>query len=141
MPIDVNKFKVAAGAKLDLGRRPTLVEPFYASEDDARDRLASQVQLTSEWQDMLYASARWSLLLIFQAMDAAGKDGAIKHVMSGVNPMGCQVTSFKQPSSDELAHDFLWRAAVALPRRGCIDLFNRSHCSMAKRSGSSAISP
>jgi len=127
MPIDINKFKVAAGARLDLGRRPTLVDPFYKSEDDARDRLASQVQLTSELQDMLYASARWSLLVIFQAMDAAGKDGAIKHVMSGVNPMGCQVTSFKQPSSDELAHDFLWRAAVALPRRGYIGLFNRSY--------------
>ena len=127
MPIDIDPFKVAPGSKLDLGHRATLVEPFYKSEEDARQRLASQVQLTSELQDMLYASAQWSLLVIFQAMDAAGKDGAIKHVMSGVNPMGCQVTSFKQPSSQELAHDFLWRATLALPRRGCIGLFNRSY--------------
>lgn len=127
MRIDVDAFKVASDTKLDLRKRPTLVESFYESEEDARQRLASQVQLTSELQDTLYASARWSLLVIFQAMDAAGKDGAIKHVMSGVNPTGCQVTSFKQPSSEELAHDFLWRAAAALPRRGCIGIFNRSY--------------
>jgi PPK2 family polyphosphate:nucleotide phosphotransferase len=85
----------------------------------------------SEWlameQDMLYAQDRWSLLLIFQAMDAAGKDGTIKHVMSGVNPQGCQVYSFKQPSAEELAHDFLWRYASRLPERGRIGVFNRSY--------------
>jgi PPK2 family polyphosphate:nucleotide phosphotransferase len=85
----------------------------------------------SEWlateQDMLYAQDRWSLLLIFQAMDAAGKDGTIKHVMSGVNPQGCQVYSFKQPSAEELAHDFLWRYAIRIPERGRIGIFNRSY--------------
>ena len=125
--IDGDDFRVKAGSAVDLRRLPTVVDPLYRSEDEARERLAMQVQRTSELQDMLYASARWSVLVIFQALDAAGKDGAIKHVMSGVNPMGCQVTSFKQPSADELAHDFLWRAVVALPRRGCIGLFNRSY--------------
>ena len=85
----------------------------------------------SEWlameQDMLYAQDRWSLLLIFQAMDAAGKDGTIKHVMSGVNPQGCQVFSFKQPSAEELAHDFMWRYASRVPERGRIGVFNRSY--------------
>ncbi|MBV9741088.1 MAG: polyphosphate kinase 2 family protein [Hyphomicrobiales bacterium] len=85
----------------------------------------------SQWlateQDMLYAQDRWSLLLIFQAMDAAGKDGVIKHVMSGVNPQGCQVYSFKQPSAEELAHDFLWRYAIRIPQRGRIGIFNRSY--------------
>lgn len=127
VPIDNDEFRVKAGADVDLRRLPTVVDPLYRSEDDARERLATQVQRTSDLQDKLYASARWSLLVVFQALDAAGKDGAIKHVMSGVNPMGCQVTSFKQPSADELAHDFLWRAVVALPRRGCIGLFNRSY--------------
>lgn len=127
MAFDVEELRIQGGSRVDLRRRPTAIDPLYRSEDDARERLAIQVQRTSELQDMLYASARWSLLVVFQALDAAGKDGAIKHVMSGVNPMGCQVTSFKQPSAEELAHDFLWRAAVALPRRGCIGLFNRSY--------------
>jgi len=92
---------------------------------------ADLLQKGSEWlameQDMLYAQDRWSLLLIFQAMDAAGKDGTIKHVMSGVNPQGCQVDSFKQPSKEELSHDFLWRYAVRVPERGRIGIFNRSY--------------
>ena len=81
----------------------------------------------AEKQDMLYAQDRWSLLLVFQAMDAAGKDGTIKHVMSGVNPQGCQVCSFKQPSREDLDHDFLWRYAKSLPERGRIGIFNRSY--------------
>jgi PPK2 family polyphosphate:nucleotide phosphotransferase len=92
---------------------------------------ASLLQLGTEWlakeQDMLYAQDRWSVLLVFQAMDAAGKDGTIKHVMSGVNPQGCQVFSFKQPSREELDHDFLWRYAIRLPERGRIGIFNRSY--------------
>src|SRR5689334_5106641 len=92
---------------------------------------AELLQRGSEWlateQDMLYAQDRWSLLLIFQAMDAAGKDGTIKHVMSGVNPQGCQVYSFKQPSAEEIDHDFLWRCATRLPERGRIGVFNRSY--------------
>jgi PPK2 family polyphosphate:nucleotide phosphotransferase len=92
---------------------------------------AALLQDGSEWlakeQDVLYAQDRWSLLLIFQAMDAAGKDGTIKHVMSGVNPQGCQVYSFKQPSAEELAHDFLWRYANHVPERGRIGIFNRSY--------------
>jgi PPK2 family polyphosphate:nucleotide phosphotransferase len=93
----------------------------------AREMLQSGVQLLAEMQDKLYAQDRWSLLLVFQAMDAAGKDGTIKHVMSGVNPQGCEVHSFKAPSEEELDHDYLWRSMRALPRRGNIGIFNRSY--------------
>jgi len=99
------------------------------SDDKARGKeaLAQGVQALAKLQDMLYAQDRWSVLCIFQAMDAAGKDGAIKHVMSGVNPQGCQVYSFKSPTSEDLDHDFLWRCARALPERGRIGIFNRSY--------------
>ena len=93
----------------------------------AKELLQHSVQLLSEFQEKLYAQDRWALLLVFQAMDAAGKDGTIKHVMSGVNPQGCEVTSFKAPSSLELDHDFLWRTTRALPERGRIGIFNRSY--------------
>jgi PPK2 family polyphosphate:nucleotide phosphotransferase len=93
----------------------------------AKEALASGVEVLTELQDVLYAQDRWSLLLIFQAMDAAGKDGAIKHVMSGVNPQGCQVFSFKAPTSDDLDHDYLWRCVKCLPERGRIGIFNRSY--------------
>ena len=93
----------------------------------AKQWLQRGVEALAELQDRLYAQDRWSLLLIFQAMDAAGKDGAIEHVMSGVNPQGCMVTSFKQPSAQELDHDFLWRTTKALPERGRIGIFNRSY--------------
>ena len=96
-------------------------------EDQARELLAAGIKKISDLQGRLYADDRWSLLLIFQAMDAAGKDGTIKHVMSGVNPQGCQVTSFKSPSSRELDHDYLWRSNLALPERGRIGIFNRSY--------------
>jgi PPK2 family polyphosphate:nucleotide phosphotransferase len=101
----------------------------YKSEDKprAKDALATGVQFLAELQDKLYAQDKWAVLLIFQAMDAAGKDGAIKHVMSGVNPQGCQVTSFKSPSAEELDHDYLWRCMKALPNRGHIGIFNRSY--------------
>ena len=94
---------------------------------EATDLLQRTTGWLAEEQDMLYAQNRWSLLLVFQAMDAAGKDGTIKHVMSGVNPQGCQVFSFKQPSSEDLDHDFLWRYAKCLPERGRIGIFNRSY--------------
>jgi len=99
------------------------------SEDKplAAEMLAKGVEWLAEEQDRLYAQDRWSVLLVFQAMDAAGKDGTIKHVMSGVNPQGCQVYSFKQPSAEELDHDFLWRAMRCLPERGRIGIFNRSY--------------
>ncbi|HSE06564.1 MAG TPA: polyphosphate kinase 2 family protein [Methylomirabilota bacterium] len=101
----------------------------FTAEDKprAKEALAMGVTLLAELQDMLYAQDRWAVLLIFQAMDAAGKDGAIKHVMSGVNPQGCQVFSFKAPSSAELDHDFLWRCMICLPERGRIGIFNRSY--------------
>jgi len=93
----------------------------------AREALAMGVELLAELQDILYAQDKWAVLLIFQAMDAAGKDGAIKHVMSGVNPQGCQVHSFKSPSAEDLDHDYLWRSTMRLPNRGNIGIFNRSY--------------
>jgi PPK2 family polyphosphate:nucleotide phosphotransferase len=101
----------------------------FTSEDKprAKEALAMGVSLLAELQDMLYAQDRWAVLLIFQAMDAAGKDGAIKHVMSGVNPQGCQVYSFKAPSAEDLDHDFLWRCIKCMPERGRIGIFNRSY--------------
>ena len=98
----------------------------WASKDNAAKALDEGIERAAELQDMLYAQDNWALLLIFQAMDAAGKDGAIKHVMSGVNPQGCQVYAFKAPSERELQHDFLWRTTLDLPERGHIGIFNRS---------------
>ena len=97
------------------------------SSEEAKELLAEGVKLMSDMQAKLYAQERWSLLLIFQAMDAAGKDGTIKHVMSGINPQGCLVTSFKAPSTTDLMHDYFWRSNVALPERGRIGIFNRSY--------------
>src|SRR5215475_11713934 len=101
----------------------------FTSEDKprAKEALAMGVSLLAEFQDMLYAQDRWAVLLIFQAMDAAGKDSAVKHVMSGVNPQGCQVFSFKAPSEEDLDHDFMWRCVRRLPERGRIGIFNRSY--------------
>lgn len=121
-------FRVPAGSdRLQLSRWPTRVAPLYRDKDDYADQLDSQVKQLAEQQDLLYAHNRYALLLIFQAMDAAGKDGVIKHVMSGVNPQGCQVFSFKHPSAQELEHDFLWRTTQCLPERGRIGIFNRSY--------------
>jgi PPK2 family polyphosphate:nucleotide phosphotransferase len=127
MKIHVGPFRVREGARVRLARWPTRVKPFYKSKSDYRDALEDHVARLSALQDLLYASDRYALLLIFQAMDAAGKDGAIKHVMSGVNPQGCEVFSFKQPSAEELDHDFLWRTTRRLPERGRIGIFNRSY--------------
>src|SRR6059036_4342108 len=127
MKIDPDDFRVRPDEKLKLKKWPTRVKPYYASEEQYRKGLAEQVEQLSALQSLLYASNRHALLLIFQAMDAAGKDGVIKHVMSGVNPQGCQVFSFKHPSAEELQHDFLWRCARCLPERGRIGIFNRSY--------------
>jgi PPK2 family polyphosphate:nucleotide phosphotransferase len=127
MPIDVSPFRVREGHKVALKKWPTRVTPFYRSPSDYASLIGDHVARLSDRQSLLYAHDRWSVLLIFQAMDAAGKDGAIKHVMSGVNPQGCQVYSFKHPSAEELDHDFLWRTTSCLPERGRIGIFNRSY--------------
>jgi len=127
MKINSEEFCVREGETVDLRKRPTLVEPAYKSKKQYRKLLKKQVKKLSSLQRLHYASNRYALLLIFQAMDAAGKDGAIRHVMSGVNPQGCQVFSFKHPSATELEHDFLWRTTRCLPERGRIGIFNRSY--------------
>jgi PPK2 family polyphosphate:nucleotide phosphotransferase len=127
MHIDTRPFKVRKGTRVKLRERPTRVKPLCESKAEYRKALTDHVRRLSELQDLLYAFDRYALLLIFQAMDAAGKDGTIKHVMSGVNPQGCQVFSFKQPSAEELDHDFLWRTNRRLPERGRIGIFNRSY--------------
>jgi PPK2 family polyphosphate:nucleotide phosphotransferase len=120
-------FLVPEGKKLHLGKWPTRIKRVYKSKDDYRRMLQAHVGRLDELQQLLYASNQHSVLLIFQAMDAAGKDGVIRHVMSGINPQGCQVFSFKHPSPAELAHDFLWRTTRDLPERGKIGIFNRSY--------------
>src|SRR5271167_4646015 len=121
-------FRVREGDEVDLRKWPTTLEPVYESKEHYHKLLGEHVaQQLSSLQQLLYASNRYAVLLIFQAMDAAGKDGAIKHVMSGVNPQGCQVFSYKHPSSMELQHDFLWRTTRDLPERGRICIVNRSH--------------
>ncbi len=127
MKIKSKDFQVPADEKVSLKQWPTRVEPIYKSKEQYRAMLEKQVSELSDLQQLLYASNGYSVLLIFQAMDAAGKDGAIKHVMSGVNPQGCQVFSFKHPSPTELEHDFLWRTSQCLPERGRIGIFNRSY--------------
>jgi len=127
MNIKTDDFRVRHGEEVKLHKRPTLTDPVYKSTEDYHALLAAHVSELSELQQLLYASSSHSILLIFQAMDAAGKDGVIKHVMSGVNPQGCQVFSFKHPSAAELEHDFLWRTTRDLPERGKIGIFNRSY--------------
>src|SRR5450756_1905987 len=127
MNIDSKNFRVPERAKIHLKKWPTLVKPVYTSKAQYQELLAKQVGELSALQQRHYASNRYAVLLIFQAMDAAGKDGAIKHVMSGVNPQGCQVFSFNHPSAVELEHDFLWRTTQLLPERGQIGIFNRSY--------------
>ena len=127
MKIDSKDFRVREEDGVDLKKWPTKVDPVYKSKEEYQELLREHVAQLSSQQQLLYASNRYAVLLIFQAMDAAGKDGAIKHVMSGVNPQGCQVFSFKHPSPAELQHDFLWRTTRELPERGRIGIFNRSY--------------
>jgi polyphosphate:nucleotide phosphotransferase, PPK2 family len=125
--MNTEKFLVKEGSKLDLKKHPTDFTGDYTDKKQAVKDLEKNVSRLRELQDVLYAQDMHSLLIIFQAMDAAGKDGAIEHVMSGVNPQGCHVVSFKQPSTEERDHDYLWRCQKALPERGMIGIFNRSH--------------
>jgi PPK2 family polyphosphate:nucleotide phosphotransferase len=127
MKIKSGLFRVPEHEKVQLPKWPTKVHPYYKSKKHYEKLMADHVEKLRDRQSVLYAHNRYALLLIFQAMDAAGKDGAIKHVMSGVNPQGCQVFSFKQPSARELEHDFLWRTTRCLPERGRIGIFNRSY--------------
>lgn len=122
-----DEYRVHEDQKVKLSEWPTDSPPIYGSKKHYQELLAAHVEQLSALQQLLYASNEHSVLLIFQAMDAAGKDGAIKHVMSGVNPQGCQVFSFKHPSATELDHDFLWRTTQCLPERGRIGIFNRSY--------------
>ena len=127
MKIKAKDYRVREGEKVHLRKWPTKVEALYKSKEHYQKLLHEHVAQLSLLQQLLYASDRYAVLLIFQAMDAAGKDGAIRHVMSGVNPQGCQVFSFKHPSATELQHDFLWRTTRDLPERGRIGIFNRSY--------------
>jgi PPK2 family polyphosphate:nucleotide phosphotransferase len=120
-------FRVTRGKGFDLSKMDPGETPGVKSKDHAQAFLKRGIDLLAEMQDKLYAQDQWGVLLVFQAMDAAGKDGAIKHVMSGINPQGCQVFSFKAPSAEELDHDFLWRTNRCLPERGRIGIFNRSY--------------
>lgn len=127
MSIDVNQFRVREADEVDLSRWTTQIKPLCKSKKAYRKLLQDHVEQLSDMQRLLYASNRYALLVVFQAMDTAGKDGAIRHVMSGVNPQGCQVFSFQHPSAQELQHDFLWRTTRDLPERGRIGIFNRSY--------------
>ncbi len=127
MSIKPKKFRVRPKTDIDLDEWPTSIRPFYESRKHYEALLEAGVAELRHQQNMLYAQDRYALLVILQAMDAAGKDSVIKHVMSGVNPQGCQVFSFKHPSAEELDHDFLWRTTRVLPERGRIGIFNRSY--------------
>ncbi|MDR3744621.1 MAG: polyphosphate kinase 2 family protein [Acidobacteriaceae bacterium] len=127
MKIDTKDFCVREGSKVNLKKWPTTSKPVFSSKEEYKRLLEKHVAQLSDLQELHAASAKTALLLIFQGMDAAGKDGAIRHVMSGVNPQGCEVSSFKQPSAAELQHDFMWRSTQRLPERGRIGIFNRSY--------------
>ena len=120
-------YAVKPGKKLNLSKLDTADRGDFKDKDDALPAMEKNLQKLNKLQNVMYAEAKRSLLVVFQAMDAGGKDGAVDHVFSGINPQGCQVTSFKAPSHEELAHDYLWRIHAAAPRRGIIGIFNRSH--------------
>jgi PPK2 family polyphosphate:nucleotide phosphotransferase len=127
LKINSDDFRVPPKKEVDLDEWPTTVDRFFKSKEEYQKLLDAHVEGLSARQRLHYASGRYALLLIFQGMDSAGKDGIIRHVMSGVNPEGCEVFSFKQPSAEELKHDFLWRTTCRLPERGRIGIFNRSY--------------
>ena len=127
MKINSKDFRVPPGKAVNLEKSPTHVAPVYKSKKQYHKLIEDHVESLSLLQQLHYASNQYALLLVFQGMDGAGKDGAIRHVMSGVNPEGCEVFSFKQPSAEELEHDFLWRTTCRLPERGRIGIFNRSY--------------
>ena len=123
----IGQFRVDSDKTVKLKKTPTKIAPLYQSPEDYEQMLSEYRAEISRWQAILYAGQTQSLLLIFQGMDSAGKGGAIRHVMSGINPQGCQVHSFGRPSEEELAHDYLWRSTLRLPRRGMIGIFDRSY--------------
>lgn len=125
--IDLSRIVAAPGSKISLKNYDTAYTGGFSTPKEGRQMLKKNIKKTAKLQDMLYAYSRHSVLLIFQAMDAAGKDGTVKHVMSGINPQGCRVFSFKTPSAEELEHDFLWRTSKRMPERGHIGIFNRSY--------------
>src|SRR6202789_3126880 len=127
MKITPKDFRVDPGGKVKLAQWPTTVKPYYESKAEYKELMEKHAAQLSSLQQLHYASNQYALLLIFQGMDSAGKDGVIRHVMSGVDPAGCEVSSFKQPSAQELQHDFLWRSICRLPERGRIGIFNRSY--------------
>jgi PPK2 family polyphosphate:nucleotide phosphotransferase len=127
MKIPMTDFCISNSKKIDLKKIPTKIDPLYDSKDEFLEMLEKHISEMSALQDRFFAMKQFALLIIFQAMDAAGKDGMIKHVLTGINPQGCQVFNFKVPSSEELAHDFLWRTNRCLPKRGEIVIFNRSY--------------
>jgi PPK2 family polyphosphate:nucleotide phosphotransferase len=127
MKIDTKDYRIGEGKKVKLKDWATKVKPICETKDAYKALLAKHVSGMEQQQELLYALNKYALLVIFQGIDAAGKDGAIRHVMSGVNPQGCEVASFKQPSAEELQHDFLWRATERLPERGRFGIFNRSY--------------
>jgi PPK2 family polyphosphate:nucleotide phosphotransferase len=124
---DVDQYRIRPGAKVALHDRPTLVDPLAQSKAEYQEQLAAHRERIIDLQDVMYAHDRYAVLMVLQGMDTAGKDGVVKHVLAGVNPQGCQVHSFKQPSDEELDHDFLWRTTSKLPGRGEIGVFNRSY--------------
>lgn len=127
MKINAKDFRVQKKIPVNLDKYPTLVSPFYDDKEDYQAILDKHTVELSHQQNLLYASGQYAILILFQAMDAGGKDGLIRHVMSGVNPQGCKVASFKSPSNEETRHDFLWRINRQLPERGQIGIFNRSY--------------
>ncbi len=127
MKTDINKFCTQEGKKLRLDKIPTRIKPFYIDKEDYKRQKEKHLHKFNDMQELFYSYKKYAMLIIFQGMDAAGKDGAISHVMSGVNPEGCQTFNFKQPSAEELDHDFFWRVYKCLPERGRIGIFNRSY--------------
>jgi PPK2 family polyphosphate:nucleotide phosphotransferase len=127
MKINLKNFRLPPGKKVNLSSWPTTVKPFCKTKEEYQELLEKHIEELNSLQQLQYACNRYALLLIFQGMDAAGKDGVIRHVMSGVDPQGCEVFSFKEPSAEELEHDFLWRTTQRLPGRGRIGIFNRSY--------------
>jgi len=127
LDIDVDQFRAKKGEALDLNKHPTKIDALYKSKKNYRKLLTRNTKELADLQERFYADDSYALLIVFQAMDAAGKDSSIRHVMSGINPQGCQVFSFKHPSATDLDHDFLWRTVACLPERGRIGIFNRSY--------------
>ena len=127
MEFDLSQVRVPPEERIDLKLTPTRIDPLYADENEYKALLKANVKRMSELQERFYAASRHALLIVFQAMDTAGKDGCIEHVLSGLNPQGCIVHSFRHPSATEIEHDFLWRTTQALPEQGMIGVFNRSY--------------